>query len=104
LGADGNFYCTTQNGGANGSGAIFQLAILHPPPQIQAVSTAGGMINLVWSVTPGQSYVVQFSTNLSQDAWTNLSGPSIATRSQLNISDSLGQSQCFYRVIQIPAP
>jgi uncharacterized repeat protein (TIGR03803 family) len=104
LGPDGNFYGTAQNGGANGSGAIFQLAILHPPPQIQTVSTAGGMINLAWSVIPGQSYIVQFSTNLSQGNWTNFSGPSVAIGSQLNISDSLSQSQCFYRVIQIPAP
>jgi len=103
LGADGNLYGTTQNGGPNDAGTIFELIIL-PPPRIQSVSTVGGMINMAWSVTAGQSYQLQFSADLSQGNWTDLGGPAVATGAQLIVTDSLAHSQRFYRLAQILAP
>jgi uncharacterized repeat protein (TIGR03803 family) len=104
LGTNGNLYGTTQSGGADNAGVIFQLALVPPAPRIQSISTAGGMINLAWSVTAGQTYQAQFTVNLSQGQWQALAGPTVAAGAVLNVEDALNQSQCFYRLVQLPAP
>ncbi len=104
LGVDGNFYSTTQYGGVNNNGAIFELTLFRPVPAIQSVSAFGGMISMTWSVISGQTYQVQYAADLSQAAWANLGPSTVATGSQLNVSDSLTQSQRFYRLEKISAP
>lgn len=104
LGTDGNFYGTTEYGGANGFGTIFQLVIPPSAPWIQAVSAAGGMINLAWSATAGQTYQVQYRADLSQGNWVNLGCPIVATAAQLNVTDDLTHSQRFYRVLRLQGP
>jgi uncharacterized repeat protein (TIGR03803 family) len=99
-GTDGNFYGTTSSGGAYGNGAIFRLSLVSPPaPVFQSVTKAGGTITLTWSALAGQTYQLQFKTNLYQMSWNNLGSAITATNSTATASDSLGPDpQRFYRV------
>jgi len=99
-GTDGNFYGTTSAGGAHGDGAIFRLSLVSPPrPVFQSVTKAGGTITLTWSALAGQTYQLQFKTNLYQMSWNNLGSAITATNSTATASDSLGPDpQRFYRV------
>ncbi|MGA3142677.1 MAG: choice-of-anchor tandem repeat GloVer-containing protein [Verrucomicrobiota bacterium] len=99
-GTDGNFYGTTSAGGAHGDGAIFRLSLVSPPrPVFQSVTKAGGTITLTWSALAGQTYQLQFKTNLNQTSWNNLGSVIIATNSTATALDSIGPDpQRFYRV------
>jgi uncharacterized repeat protein (TIGR03803 family) len=99
-GTDGNFYGTTSSGGAYGNGAIFRLSLVSPPrPVFQSVTKAGGTITLTWSALAGQTYQLQFKTNLNQMSWNNLGSIITATNSTATALDSIGPDpQRFYRV------
>ena len=99
-GADGNFYGTTSSGGAHGNGAIFRLSLMLPPqPTFQSVTEADGMIALTWSALAGQTYQLQFKTNLTQMSWNNLGSVITATNSTATALDAIGPDlQRFYRV------
>jgi uncharacterized repeat protein (TIGR03803 family) len=99
-GTDGNFYGTTSSGGAYGNGAIFRLSLVSPPrPVFQSVTKAGGTIALTWSALAGQTYQLQFKTNLNQMSWNNLGSIITATNSTATALDSIGPDpQRFYRV------
>jgi len=99
-GTDGNFYGTTSSGGAHGNGAIFRLSLVSPPrPVFQSVTKAGGTIALTWSALAGQTYQLQFKTNLNQMNWNNLGSVIAATNSTATALDSIGPDpQRFYRV------
>jgi uncharacterized repeat protein (TIGR03803 family) len=99
-GTDGNFYGTTSSGGAYGNGAIFRLSLVSPPrPVFQSVTKAGGTIALTWSALAGQTYQLQFKTNLNQMSWNNLGSVITATNSTATALDSIGPDpQRFYRV------
>jgi len=63
------------------------------------VTKAGGTITLTWSALAGQTYQLQFKTNLYQMSWNNLGSAITATNSTATASDSLGPDpQRFYRV------
>ena len=103
-GTDGNFYGTTSSGGAHGNGAIFRLSLVSPPrPVFQSVAKVGGTITLTWSALAGQTYQLQFKTNLNQTSWNNLGSAIIATNSTATALDSPGPDpQRFYRVLVGP--
>jgi uncharacterized repeat protein (TIGR03803 family) len=99
-GTDGNFYGTTSSGGANDKGTIFRFNFASPPqPVFQSVTRAGGTITLTWSALAGQTYQLQFKTNLNQMNWNNLGSVIIATNSAATALDPIGPDpQRFYRV------
>jgi uncharacterized repeat protein (TIGR03803 family) len=99
-GTDGNFYGTTSSGGAYGNGAIFRLSLVSPPaPVFQSVTEADGTIALTWSALAGQTYQLQFKTNLNQMSWNNLGSAITATNSTVTALDSIGPDpNRFYRV------
>ncbi len=76
-----------------------------PPIIVNVTLDAGptnGTITLTWSATAGQTYQVQYKTNLSQPDWTNLLIVT-ATNSTATVSDALNASaQHFYRAIWLP--
>jgi hypothetical protein len=85
----------------NGFAYATTLAIV-APPVFQAVTQTNGTITLTWSATAGQTYQVQYNTNLSQPHWTNLVIVT-ATNSTAAASDALNSSgQRFYRTICLP--
>ncbi len=62
-----------------------------------------GMLNLAWSIMPGQTYQLQYSTNLASAHWCNLGSPVIASNITASASDPIGSgSQRFYRIKLLP--
>ncbi len=97
-GSDGNFYGTTYDGGANNKGTVFRLS-LPLPPVFKSVANNAGTVTLVWSAVAGQSYQLQYTTNLAPAAWNNLGGALTATNG-LMMTNSIGTDpQRFYRVV-----
>jgi uncharacterized repeat protein (TIGR03803 family) len=102
--ADGSFYGTTANGGANDYGTVFRLGpAVVSAPKFQSITTAGGTLTLTWSATVGQNYQMLFKTNLAQGAWSNLNNSVTATNLIMTTPDSVGpDQQRFYRILQLP--
>jgi uncharacterized repeat protein (TIGR03803 family) len=70
-GPDNNFYGTTSSGGANGLGTIFRLSV--PMPAVfQAITVTNGAATFTWSAVAGQTYQLQYSTNLATTNWNNV--------------------------------
>ncbi len=68
-------------------------------PTIQSAKRSGNLFTFTWSATPAQAYQVQYTTNLTQDVWANLGGAIAATNSVATASDSITNSEMFYRVV-----
>jgi hypothetical protein len=63
------------------------------------VTKAGGTITLTWSALAGQTYQLQFKTNLNQTSWNSLGSVITATNSSATALDAIGPDpQRFYRV------
>jgi len=94
-GADGYFYGTTAFGGSYQQGTVFRFP---PPPNFLSWQRAGGVLTFTWSAAVGQTYRVQFQTNLNQTIWnslvTNTATGSTATNSDIIEPDR----QRVYRV------
>jgi uncharacterized repeat protein (TIGR03803 family) len=102
-GPDGNFYGTTSQGGANGWGTIFRLSI--PMPAVfKAITLTNGTATLTWSAVVGQTYQLQYSTNLAQPDWNNLGKLVVAPNGAMTTTDAnaAGSPQRFYRVVLFP--
>ncbi len=98
-GTDGNFYGTTYDGGIYNNGTVFRLS-LPLPPVFSSITQTGGTLTLVWSAVAGQTYQLQYSTNLVQTNWIDLDGAITATNGAMAASDSVGSGpQRFYRVV-----
>jgi hypothetical protein len=79
------------------------LTILAPvPPVFQAVALSADKISFHWIATVGVAYQVQYNSFLSASNWTNLGGLIIATNTLPNMTDSITNSQHFYRVLLVP--
>jgi uncharacterized repeat protein (TIGR03803 family) len=97
-GTDGNFYGTTYDGGTYNDGTVFRLS-LPLPPVFSSVANTAGTVTLVWSAVAGQSYQLEYTTNLAQASWNNLGGAMVATNGMM-MTNSVGTDpQRFYRVV-----
>jgi len=97
----GNYQVIVTNGCGAATSAVATLAIV-APPVLQAMTQTDGTITLAWSATAGQTYQVQYKTDLTQPDWTNLLAVT-ATNSTAAASDVLNSSpQRFYRTIWLP--
>ncbi len=97
--ANGNLYGTTANGGSSGNGAVFKL-VLSPPAQPLLLNLAqfAGVLVMTWSAEAGQSYQLQYTTNLNPPAWQNLGSSMTATNSSVVLTNSIGSDPMrFYR-------
>jgi uncharacterized repeat protein (TIGR03803 family) len=99
-GTDGNLYGTTSGGGTNNAGTIFRITLASAPqPVFRSVSLAGGTITLTWGALVGQTYQLQFTTNLNQTNWNDLGNAIIATGSTASATNAIGPDPSrFYRV------
>jgi hypothetical protein len=72
------------------------------PPVFQTVTRSGTNVTLTWSATPGQTYQLQYKTDLGQPAWINLLTVT-ATNSTAAAADVLNPaSHRFYRTAWLP--
>lgn len=71
-------------------------------PTVQTMTQTGGTITLRWGAIVGQTYQVQYKTNLTEFGWDNLGAPIIATASTIYVPDSTTNSQRFYRIVLLP--
>jgi uncharacterized repeat protein (TIGR03803 family) len=102
-GSDNNFYGTTSSGGANSLGTIFRLSV--PMPAVfKTITLTNGAATLTWSAVAGQFYQLQYSTDLTQNNWTNLSKLIFPTSGVMATTDAnaAGSPQRFYRVVLYP--
>ena len=102
-GPDGNFYGTTSQGGASGCGTIFRLSV--PMPAVfKAITLANDTVTLTWKAVVGQTYQVQYSTNLAQARWNILGKAIVAPNGTMTTTDSVAADspQRYYRVVLFP--
>jgi len=76
---------------------VFRLGTL--PPQM-SVSMVGGAVDLSWTSQSNRSYAVSYRGDLSQDGWSALGGPVVATGHVTAVQDTLAPADArrFYRV------
>ena len=73
----------------------FLLAV---PPVIESMSRSGSTFTLTWSAVPGQTYWLQYTTNLTPANWTDVPPAVVATGPNASATDTNAASQRFYRV------
>jgi uncharacterized repeat protein (TIGR03803 family) len=92
------FYGTTSSGGSLGGGNIVQIG--RTAPFILPAPQTAGALTFTWTAVPGQSYQVQYATDLAQPVWNNLGGVVTATNITMTTVDSAPPDpQRFYQVI-----
>lgn len=94
----------TDNGGATNTSALVAISVVTPAPiDITApVWTSPGAFRFSYSATPGLSYIIQKSSNLS--GWISLS-TNTAVGAQVSFTDpSAGDPLSFYSVTLAPNP
>ncbi len=101
--ADGNFYGSTmQATSQDTTESIFRLG-LPLAPASQSATLSGGQFVGSWSAVAGQSYQVQYATDLTPENWTNLGAVLTATNGSVAFTDNIGPDpQRFYRVFVLP--
>jgi len=101
-GSDGNFYGTTRRGGSSDLGIVFRISV-PMRPAFQSITQTNNTVLLNWRSIAGQSYQVEYSTNLAQTDWNTLGGPFTATNGTVITSDTIGpDAQRVYRAVLLP--
>ena len=59
-------------------------------------------VTISWTAILGQTYRLQYKTNLTDAAWVDLSTDVTATNGTMNISDPAIYPQRFYRLLLLP--
>ncbi len=102
-GNDGDFYGTTQYGGAHNWGAVFKLNALSLAPVLTSITLSAGTVDITWTGLPGKSFQAQYASSLTQTNWSSLGGPITATNGFASQTDSApAGTQRFYRVSLLP--
>lgn len=80
---------------ASGANATHASATVNP--------RSPGALALTWLAVPGETYAVQYTTNLSQNHWSVLYPGITATNATMTITNAVsGRGQVFYRVVLVP--
>ncbi|MGH8022075.1 MAG: choice-of-anchor tandem repeat GloVer-containing protein, partial [Limisphaerales bacterium] len=97
---DGTLYGTTFNGGAYGSGNIYQLSFASAPaPDVVDVARKGAQVILTGSGLPGRAYQLLGATNLSSPVWLPIGDAVTASNAIFTVTDSLpASSEKFYKL------
>lgn len=79
---------------------VVGYTLMAPSPAIHSLSYGFHSFALDWSALPGQSYQVQFTTNLTENVWNNLGSLIIASNTTARVSDAnVSNVAKFYRVV-----
>ncbi len=83
--------------------ASFTVVDTNFSPAVQTMVVTGGTIILGWNAAVGQTYQLQYKTDLNQTNWNNLGTVITASNVLASTSDKIGpDNQRFYRVLPIP--
>jgi hypothetical protein len=81
--------------------AMFTVAAA--PMVMQMVVGDGGVMTFNWSAVAGQSYQLQYKTDLNQTNWNNLGSVTTASNTLASAFDTIGpDNQRFYRLMAVP--
>ena len=84
---------------------VVGYTLFSPPSTIQTANYAAQTFSFGWTTLPGQSYQVQFTTDLAGKVWNNLGGPVTASTMTAGISDPNATSgERYYRILASPPP
>jgi hypothetical protein len=73
------------------------------PLQIERVALTDQMVTLTWRASPGQTYHVEYKTDLRKVAWNTFPITITATNHQATFVDTLGAGPLkFYRIVESP--
>ena len=76
-----------------------------PAPNFLSVAQASGTITFNWNSVAGQTYQVEYRTDLTTGTWTSFGSPIVASNVIISATDNVGpDSQRFYHVKLLPAP
>jgi serine protease len=97
---DGTLYGTTYNGGAYGSGNIYQLSFASTgAPTFLNVGTSGGQVNLTAAGVTGRAYQLLGATNLEEPDWLPVGNAVTASNVIFTATDLFPASnQKFYEM------
>jgi uncharacterized repeat protein (TIGR03803 family) len=99
---DGNFYGTTESGGLHNRGTIFRVSV-PLAPKLEPGMQIDGSIGLRWRSVAGQTYQLQFNSDLNSTNWENFGVAIAATNGTVSASDSFATNQQrYYRVVLLP--
>ncbi|HEX5219512.1 MAG TPA: carbohydrate-binding protein, partial [Verrucomicrobiae bacterium] len=63
---------------------------------------AGGAVQLTWDSVPGQTYQVQYASQLPTASWSNLGSVITATNTMTSATDSMGANASRYYRVRTP--
>jgi hypothetical protein len=73
-----------------------------PTPSFVTYEPSAGTIDLGWSAMPGLNYQVQYTSDPALNQWSNLGGAITAPAAVATATDTLTNTQRFYRVLLLP--
>jgi hypothetical protein len=72
-------------------------------PLFLSVSQSNGSVRFTWSAKPGQTYRLQFTSDLRSTAWQSAEATTAAANGIASATDTVGlERQRFYRVLLLP--
>ena len=80
--ADGSFYGTTINGGANGFGTVFRLSV---PPSSLDIALSGGQIVLSWP-SWASDLLLELTSDLTASNWSAVTNSPVVTNLQNQVT------------------
>lgn len=72
-----------------------------PRPVVTHTTASAGDFHLTWTAIPGTKYRVQFKHQLEAPLWLDLVPDVVASGATASLSDPLGSTQRFYRVLVV---
>jgi MBG domain (YGX type)/YDG domain len=72
-------------------------------PQLNALSLSGSQVAFTWPTITGQSYQLEYTTNLASAVWIPVGGPIAGMGNFIAVTNTLGASpQSFFRLVISP--
>jgi hypothetical protein len=94
---------TNACGSATSAPATLTVTSTAAPPVflLSALRQSNGVLSFTWTAAPGQSYQVQYKTNLTDTNWLNSGAPIMATSGTASAADTATSARRFYRIILV---
>ena len=73
-----------------------------PAPIITSTTWNGTILTIRWRALKGETYRVQFNSDLNQAGWTDVAGDVTASGPYAGKAFNLAGPQCFCRVVLVP--